>query len=1181
MLEQSPSGLQSWKEEQRMDTQTRVRMALILCLLFGLALIAAKPALANAPRALAATVTLYAEADASTSAAQPDTPLGGIPSLILQRGGLIAPTDAYAYLRFDLSSIPAGVTVSSARLQLYLTDWVAQETPAVRVHRVDLPWTEAGITWKNQPAPGAQVDWLVLSLSTGYKAWNVTGLLQDWLSGTLPNHGLAVVPGSTQPFQLTFASREAQSNPPRLIIEYTVPTPTATPTEVPCLDNYEPNDSFEAAPFLLANTEYWAAICTLSDVDYYGISVLGGQHIRAELFNLPADYDLDLYGPARNLVGRSDNVGTTAEAIEHDAQTDGSYYIKVYGKGGAYHRTSLYHFKVTLSGTPFTPTPTVTRTPTATPTATRTATATQTATPTRTATATASPLPTATGTKTPSATSTPTATRTHTPTPTGTTTPLPTATPTGTHIPTQTPTHTPSATASATPTATLPLEERPDLVVTDVWSEGSLICYQLYNQGKGPAHAGHLTRLLVDGNAQAADFLDVLLLPSQRLKRCFNYTWLCSGAQDVIQVCADVQEDVTESDETNNCREEIWKCDTQAPRIVSGPRASGITATSATICWDTDEASDSLLRYGTRAGLFLSSVSDPALVTAHCLLLSGLSPATTYGFVAESADASGNRVRSKELQLRTLAEADHQNPLLQLRLPDALSGTVTISADVFDDKGVDRVVFYLDGVPVHTDATPPYEWPCDTRRLDDASHLFGARAFDLAGNETAASVARDVRNRFTVDLSPVRVYITAPPSRSEVYGSVPVEVEVRHESGTPIRSLEIWANGQRLLRSDYRCYHILGEERCTGEPPVREVGLWDAMSVPVGGSYIISATASDNLGNVNTASILVTTMEPEPEVRVSRTVAREGNYFLVTLSIENRGLLPIDQIIVNDHSLGFQAPKKAFRGLGTPLSTFEAKVSYYTAPCMCIVQCTREANVQPGQRLQFQYHLIPILYMPGGGPDWPAIGELTEVTYRSASGIYTEYPTARWASSDARRLALASADYLLVTNPEALSTLYVDREVDDLLATMAELAKEKNGVLGYLPTGATSYNMKSWLSPGGRWANQLGPSFSSPSTQDAYLLLVGETEIVPSYNYSNVQLSDHYYADVTGDRRPDLIVGRSIGDSAAALALPLRASLEVHYGRGFNRASALSVSGYEDGGGDIFLQGALDMAHDL
>src|SRR5687768_17296055 len=77
------------------------------------------------------------------------------------------------------------------------------------------------------------------------------------------------------------------------------------------------------------------------------------------------------------------------------------------------------------------------------------------------------------------------------------------------------------------------------------------------------------------------------------------------------------------------------------PPILSNLQIINITETTATITWDTDEASDSLVDYGLTAG-YGSQESDPTLVTSHSIDLTGLTEDTLYHIRATSEDAASN-----------------------------------------------------------------------------------------------------------------------------------------------------------------------------------------------------------------------------------------------------------------------------------------------------------------------------------------------------------------------------------------------------------------------------------------------------------------------------------------------------------------------------------------------------------
>ena len=104
---------------------------------------------------------------------------------------------------------------------------------------------------------------------------------------------------------------------------------------------------------------------------------------------------------------------------------------------------------------------------------------------------------------------------------------------------------------------------KPDLVITDkwvCWPDNCTICYNITNVGNGTAPAGHNTTLYVDGNETALDEVPVELVPNASYIGCFNYTWAYTPPEDNITVCADNNNTVDESNETNNCLTDIWMC---------------------------------------------------------------------------------------------------------------------------------------------------------------------------------------------------------------------------------------------------------------------------------------------------------------------------------------------------------------------------------------------------------------------------------------------------------------------------------------------------------------------------------------------------------------------------------------------------------------------------------------------
>jgi hypothetical protein len=81
------------------------------------------------------------------------------------------------------------------------------------------------------------------------------------------------------------------------------------------------------------------------------------------------------------------------------------------------------------------------------------------------------------------------------------------------------------------------------------------------------------------------------------------------------------------------------------PPVISNVTVVDITDTTARIVWDTDEPADSLVHYGLTTS-YGSTESDSSYVTSHSIILTGLTPDTTYHYKVVSSDPSSNTAES-------------------------------------------------------------------------------------------------------------------------------------------------------------------------------------------------------------------------------------------------------------------------------------------------------------------------------------------------------------------------------------------------------------------------------------------------------------------------------------------------------------------------------------------------------
>ena len=92
------------------------------------------------------------------------------------------------------------------------------------------------------------------------------------------------------------------------------------------------------------------------------------------------------------------------------------------------------------------------------------------------------------------------------------------------------------------------------------------------------------------------------------------------------------------------------------PPVITNISIISKTKNSATITWETDELSDSLIKYGTEPGNYIETAYNATDVMYHSIDLVGLTSNTTYYYVVNSTDPSDNSAQSTESNFTTFAE---------------------------------------------------------------------------------------------------------------------------------------------------------------------------------------------------------------------------------------------------------------------------------------------------------------------------------------------------------------------------------------------------------------------------------------------------------------------------------------------------------------------------------------------
>jgi len=106
---------------------------------------------------------------------------------------------------------------------------------------------------------------------------------------------------------------------------------------------------------------------------------------------------------------------------------------------------------------------------------------------------------------------------------------------------------------------------------------------------------------------------------------------------------------------TNHCEELIYPkefMNDTLPPVITDISVINLTNNSAKVTWITDEFADSVVKYGVNSTEYTEIYIDELFVKDHEITLTGLLPGTTYYFVVNSTDQSGNSAEISEYSFK-------------------------------------------------------------------------------------------------------------------------------------------------------------------------------------------------------------------------------------------------------------------------------------------------------------------------------------------------------------------------------------------------------------------------------------------------------------------------------------------------------------------------------------------------
>ncbi|UCE73841.1 MAG: hypothetical protein JSV56_12600 [Methanomassiliicoccales archaeon] len=192
--------------------------------------------------------------------------------------------------------------------------------------------------------------------------------------------------------------------------------------------------------------------------------------------------------------------------------------------------------------------------------------------------------------------------------------------------------------------------------------------------------------------------------------------------------------------------------DNKAPDITSGPTVSSLTHETATITWNTDEPSDTVVRYGIGSN-YGNSESGTLNTTSHSLTLSSLDAETTYHFCVSSTDPYGNGpIESEDNTFKTKQVPNNlpEVEITSLKQDETISGTITILGEASDPDGDGTLQFVEIKIDDEdwdiADGLKAWSYELDTTDYDNGQHIIYVRAYDGRNYSEEYSLSVEVEN---------------------------------------------------------------------------------------------------------------------------------------------------------------------------------------------------------------------------------------------------------------------------------------------------------------------------------------------------------------------------------------------------------------------------------------------------
>jgi len=234
------------------------------------------------------------------------------------------------------------------------------------------------------------------------------------------------------------------------------------------------------------------------------------------------------------------------------------------------------------------------------------------------------------------------------------------------------------------------------------------------------------------------------------------------------------------------------------------------------------------------------------------LPITGLDKKVDHVLMAAAEDENGNIGYSAPVTFIVAETADIIPPTVAIVNPvggQVVEGIVNITAYAEDERSIQKVYFYIDGILSDSSSAYPYMSNWNTDGISDStSHTIFAKAVDGGNNEAVSAVVNVTvypRTGEAGDNTAPAALFLYPIAGSTISGTVDVSLDLFDNVG--VSRIELYVDGQ--------------QETAANNPTSPWTYSWDTSAKADTLQHSLYAKVSDAAGNVGTSGLMVLTIQ--------------------------------------------------------------------------------------------------------------------------------------------------------------------------------------------------------------------------------------------------------------------------------------------------------------------------------